>query len=365
MRAIARRPWVLVVLAMAVAGSLTGSSSGQGDKKKDDAEQYPFWKTDAGVGVGADAAMLQAWYAAGFAKNGIGILGTRVLLGQHELLVDTDWRFDLEAVPPLDLRALKLIEDHRPFPNVFRKELGVEVKGPDLGWYVAFNEAIRSTAQTHEDNFKHSAKKLENVRYPRLKAMPDKYRGKIITVMGKLAVLHEEEAPRFAGGLKHIYTGWIDGPTKGAPRFVVALTELPEGIEKPSEKLNVEVTFHGYFLSLVRFPVDKKAGRTQKDPEYPYLVGKVVSVQQHKKEVAAQDTPSLSYYYMVTFLGGFLAIALLVVVLNIWLRRGDRLTQAQLAEVRDRQHPFRLEPAGETPAAPPTEETEPKALEPH
>lgn len=353
---------------MAMMGVLASPSPAQ-NEKKDDAEpieQYPFWKTDMGVGVGADAAMLHAIYAAGLERHGFGILGTRLLLGEHKLLVDAEWRFDFEKVPPLNGRALKLIEDHRPLPNVFRKE-PTELKRYELGWYAAYNEAIRFTHVTAEDQFKNSAKKLENVAYPRLKTMPEKYRGKVITVKGKLAVIREEEAPRYAGpGIDHIYTGWIMNPTERAPPYVVALTELPDGL-KVSEKINQEVEFVGYFLSLVKFPVEKGGSRAQKEAGYPYLVGKIVSVQPPEKALPAPGpTGTYAYFYIVSILGGFAGIAVLLAVLNIWLRRGDRQTQAQLQALRERQNPFSLEPADEPAAAPAdTSPTDPQGPSPH
>jgi hypothetical protein len=347
---------------MAMMGSLASPSPGQDEPKKD----YSIWKIDLGVGVCADAAMLHAFYAAGLERNGFGILGTRVLLGKHKLLVETDWHFDFDKVPPLDPRALKLIEDHHPLPNVFRKD-PTELKRYELGWYAAYNEAIRFTHVTTEDQFKNSAKKLENVAYPRLKAMPEKYRGKIITVKGKLAVLREEEAPRYAGpGIDHIYTGWIMNPTERAPPYVVALTELPDGL-KVSEKVNQEVEFVGYFLSLVKFPPDKGGSRAQKDAGYPYLVGKIVSVLPPEKAPPLPGpTGTYAYFYIVSILGGFTGIAVLLAVLNIWLRRGDRQTQAQLQELRERQNPFSLEPADEPATAPAdTPPPDPQGPNPH
>ena len=55
-------------------------------------------------------------------------------------------------------------------------------------------------------------------------------------------------------------------------------------------------------------------------------------------------------------------VAILGVLLNVWLRRGDRKIQSKLADVRDRHQPFNIEPAEEAPvdSAPP-QETPPQA----
>jgi hypothetical protein len=46
--------------------------------------------------------------------------------------------------------------------------------------------------------------------------------------------------------------------------------------------------------------------------------------------------------------GGIVGVAILVALLNAWFRRGDRAVQSKLAEMRNRQQPFDLEPADES-----------------
>src|SRR5262249_22064679 len=112
-------------------------------------------------------------------------------------------------------------------------------------------------------------------------------------------------------------------------------------VEKPSEEINLEVTFHGYFLSLVTFPLEK-GNKTQKEVICPYLVGKTLIVKSMRE--TATEGP-YSFYLIVAIVGGFVTIALLVAVMNIWFRRGDRRIQSQLAAMREKNRPFNLEPA--------------------
>ncbi len=248
---------------------------------------------------------------------------------------------------PINSRYLEVIEDRRPLPRIAIvkgepiPEYWEKPGGADWGWYNAFNDALRRCQDTDLDLLKKSAEEHKHVVYADLKNAAAQHRGKIITVTGRLSVLRETPAPRFIRD-KNIYTGYIIGPTPGAPPFAFAVTELPDGV-KLSERLDIPVTMHGYFLSLVRFPHDKKGATKEDDIISPYLVGKTFVVNTPPKAAEEENTPG-TYVLVMSALGGIVGVAVLVAALNIWLRRGDRRIQAQLKELREKAVPFNLEP---------------------
>ena len=128
----------------------------------------------------------------------------------------------------------------------------------------------------------------------------------------------------------------------------MVFTDLPENVSY-KDKLDMTVTFYGYFLGFVTFPGDVK--KHEKDVIAPYFVGKTLEV--NRVVTPPQDT-SYSYYLIIGAVGIITAILGLTVLLNFWFRRGDRQIESRLADVRDKHHPFTLEP--EAPEATPIAE---------
>ena len=329
-------------------------------QEKKEAQEPPivenFWLGDAGLGIQAAAQVIAP-------GNAHGALGVRMLVTQYPLL--DKWQFVFDEPLPLSQRFLEAIKDRRPLPviqltkNVLPPIMPEfeKVGSSDWGWYRAFNEALRRSDEADLEMFKKGAEKNKHVVYSHLTAAPAQHRGKILTVKGKLLVIRRQDPPRFVpDNIENVYTGYIAGPTQGAPPFTVTFTELPLGVE-PAEKLNLEVTFYGYFLSLVRFPADKGAARKQEDVISPYLVGKTLIVNPAEK-VLAEEKTAYSYDLIVWTVGGIVGIAILVALLNLWFKRGDRRIQSQLAAMRAKAQPFNLEPADpDVPAETPPDPT--------
>jgi hypothetical protein len=311
-----------------------------------------FWLLNAGLEI--QAAMHVFGSGTAYAS-----LASRMLASEDASLALLEkrenwptWHFIFDEPLPLYHRWLSRIRDRNPLPQLQANEL----KGADLAWYLAYNQALDYSNRDNMDldKFKKGAIENKMVVFPDLLAQPELYRGKIITAHGELIVVRQKPAPRLVGReLTHIYTGYIVGPTKGAAPYTIVFTQLPEEIaaipEKQWEKLNLEVTFSGYFLSLVRFPADK-GSRSPNDVISPYLVGRSLIVQGKAKPAVPDEAPtSYSYWLIASTVGSILGIVVLGAILNIWLRRGDRRIQSQLANVRDKHNPFNLEPADPEP----------------
>ena len=191
--------------------------------------------------------------------------------------------------------------------------------------------------------FERSAAEYKNVAYGHLATQANKYRGKIITVSGKMASLRETRrrrscSRRSAGVLQRLDRQ----PDPGAPPFAVLFTELPKDV-MPNEEFNRKVTFQGYFIAHVLFPAAKGSG--QKDVVAPYLVGKTITLNDKAPPAAPKkdDSPSNAYNIVLIAVGAVTIVLVFFIIVNIWLRRADNRTQAQAAGARAPGATFELE----------------------
>ncbi len=346
--------WLLVSLLLVCMAAQMGvgqeNKTPQENAKKptdqDDKERIhviPFWDSDQSDQVRAALTVIGA-------GTSLGTLSMRVAFSESVRTI-SGWPFVFETVLPLNQHYLDVVKDGRPWPDMTRKEPR-DLKGPDLGIYLALNQAIHRSDRATADMFERSAEENKNATYTDLTSQPNRYRGKVITITGKMPVLRRVESPRLIRDeISHCYTGWVIGPTPGAPPFCVLFTELPKDVEV-SEEFNRKATFQGYFLAHVRFPADKQGGVDQKDVIAPYLIGKTLTVHTKAQELPVVVMPTYSLmWYLV---GGIVSVFLLLVSVNVWLRRGDRRIQDQVARLRDKNQPFNLEP-DELPPAPSVE----------
>ena len=334
--------------------------SGAQEKKDEPVKEIPVEQTERGLNTLAMMACVGKFTEPVTGTwNPWSVISVRVLASDENKPLPA-WQFDFSQVPPLDQAWLDRTRDGRPLPKILYKEL--KELGPDLGFWVSFNKAIERAHAAELAQFQKSAAEFEHVVFAQLRATPGRYRGKVITAKGKMTVIRKEDTPRLAAAslgqeLPYIYTGWVTTEeTRKIPPFTAVFTQLPAEVLKEGEKLDLDVTFHGYFIALVSFPTGKEIRGKQQEMFSPYLVGKTLIVNPAaKKDIAPpagqedkDTTPTAAYLLAWTF-GCIVVVALFVGILNVWLRRNDRRVQARLAAMRDRQQPFNIEPADEEP----------------
>ncbi|MSU77429.1 MAG: hypothetical protein EXS16_04950 [Gemmataceae bacterium] len=296
----------------------------------------PFWESDRGFETRAAMHVFapgRPWH----------VLATRILASEHKPELE-GWTFEFDEVLPIYGRYLQLLEDGRELP-VRDSRKPKQLSDSDKAMLLAYNQAIDRSHAATMAMFEKSALKFNYVKYSHLKTRPAEYRGKIVTVEGRLKVIRKHEAPPYLRDplIKHIYTGWVVGPHKTLPPFTIAFTELPTDM-RVSETLDFPVNFIGYFIGLVKFPPDTPK---QKEVISPYVIGKTFTLVDAKKigEIKDEDTDktSYAYHYIIWTLGAIILVATLIASMNIWFRRGDDAVKSRLAEVREKSQPFQLE----------------------
>ncbi len=295
---------VLVVVLVAILATARLSAQEADGKKQVELpfELQDFWLKDAGVNTLAWAACMGQSPPAGGAWNPWGVLGGRVLM-HHPKAALANWQFIFDEALPLWHRYVEVIQDGRPLPSIERKEIN-ELRGSDWGMYLAMIQAIDRSHTATPDMFIKSAAANDHVGYKHLHNKPGQYRGQVVTVTGKITRVEKFEALRHVtSDIQFIYATEIQGPFKNEPPYAVLFTQLPDGVPY-NKKIDMEVTFHGYFLAHVLFPGDPK--KNEKNVTCPYLIGKTLIV--NRDTPAPVEPGSYSYDLIVGSVGAIVCV---------------------------------------------------------
>lgn len=256
------------------------------------------------------------------------------------------WRepeFLTNVVPDLTQRWLDRVRDGTPLPNIGDKAPD-EIRPDQIAALEIYNEAVLNAREFPVEFFEKSAEDQPHVQFANLWNHPDTYRGKVIKIEGRLVRLlkiDKVSSELEARGVTHLYEGWIFGPTpKSIPYCVIFPNEAvdprdPSKRLKPAEKMERHVTFTGYFIKKYRY----RAG-DGKDLDAPLLIGNTVRVQ--AKSAKDNNPPSITTSLIdgtvLYAIGGFLlGVIVLLVGLNWYFRRGDKVFQDRLTKLHLQQ----------------------------
>jgi hypothetical protein len=298
--------FVLALLAISVA-SAVGDEPRLEEPKLSEADAK-FWDNPA-IGPAAAAAQMV------IARDPITIAAMRAK-GLNNFV----WRelaFAGDVVPPLDKNLLNDVQDGKFFPKVSDK-LKKEVPRDVMATYQLFNRMLINSFETPLEAFKKSGEENKNVTYAHMMQAPNRYRGEVVRVQGRMTMLRQYDAPELArdDGVANMYEAWIFGPTPGANPFCVFFSTAPAGLE-PAEKMDRKVTFYGYFLT--NFKYDAGGGRR----ETPLLVGPTVIVNENLAADPIEPTTPYAFDVLLCVMGGLVVITIAVFLMNLWFRAGD------------------------------------------
>jgi hypothetical protein len=248
--------------------------------------------------------------------------------------------------PELNPKLLEGVQDRRWLPNIAARPR-VDVPAEDLAHYRAYSEALVRSFDTPLDAFQKSAEENKHVTFAHLMSTPNKYRGKVIPIKGKLVRLRREDPTLLAqqnGGLKDVYVGWVFGPTAGSNPFCVQFPMLPEGLE-PNENLRQDVTFFGYFISTFKYEGGK--GRDDRPTVLvtPLLVGRTLVLAKKDPEAVEAAMP-LPIIVLGSALSFVMFLSVVFFVMYFWMQRSDQrvLSKLDAIKVKNMPAPFINEP---------------------
>jgi len=286
------------------------------------------------------------------AQNPFTIVALR--LRGHDLVVWGELEFAGEEAPDLNPRWLATARerDGKPMPDITDKEPD-EIPPAVKDYYQLYNQALVNAARTPPEAFAKSAQGNENITFAHLYNETWKYRGKVIPVKGHLMRLREYDAPKAAQalGVKKIYEGWIAPPTYRSHPLCVLFPVLPDGL-KPAEKMNTWVEFNGYVINLYRYTSGREDTKGKLQPLNTVLmIGPTLKLAQAPRASGSIISPALLY----GFVGFVCVVAVFVVCLNLWFRKGDQRVRDRLAQLQAQRAVEMLENPGlvdETPKTP-------------
>jgi hypothetical protein len=233
----------------------------------------------------------------------------------------------LQACEQRECWALINTDEVRPIPNYFlmpgfiRDRTGIYIGTPE---YEAYWNFLVQAHYTSAQAFAKAARR--DVTYFHLFNEPERYRGQVVHVSGRLIRLLRWEPPMEAraAGLSDFYEGWIMTDAFGENPVCIAFTDLPPGLTLDNQrKYNDPVSFEGYFYKRYRY----KAGDSKKANEYrdaPLLIGHTLTGQFRTSPQHPQGDESWEHDLIWLFLEVVGGATLGLILLTVWFRYHDR-----------------------------------------
>lgn len=224
----------------------------------------------------------------------------------------------------------------RPFPKYFlapglirdRDNLYNGALELESFWQVLVQAHYTSTAA-----FAKAAR--HDIAYVHLFNEPERYRGEVVHLSGRLIRLRGFEAPAEAraAGVAHLYEAWIMTDAFGENPICFAFTDLPAGLKVNNErKYNEPVSCDGYFYKRYRY----KAADSKKANEFrdaPLLIGHSLTGRFDAK-ATTQEAEAWGHNLIWVFLSVVGAAVLGLIAMTIWFRYHDRRVRYRLRASR-------------------------------
>ncbi len=247
----------------------------------------------------------------------------RVVAADQALLWDS-WHLDIDRVLPLRVDLLHHIKDGTAVPNMADRVPFSERPAHEQAYVLLFSQALRFASMTPMEVFARDAAETGPVQMRNLTNGPGamNYRGKPMTIRGRLKRLTQHEAPvRLKPDLAFVYEGWVLGHARQSKPWGVVFTDLPSWLEV-KEELNEEVSFHGYFLQNVRYKI--RGGFE----DYPLLVGRTII--REKKVESSKSDEGYSQSILVSIYVGMACTVIFLFLMAMMFWGADRRVESRL-----------------------------------
>lgn len=172
------------------------------------------------------------------------------------------------------------------------------------------------------------AQQAVTVSYGVLMTEPWKYRGKLISITGRVRRLLPINASANPDGISQLYDAWIFTPDSGSSPYHVVCSSIPEGIE-PAEMFNKdppEVTLRGFFFKRQGYAANGNEDEEVALASAPLLLASgfdlVPVLQTQTRDVASEMVPWL--WWFALGIGAVLALLFWNFAASDWAFRHTR-----------------------------------------
>lgn len=240
--------------------------------------------------------------------------------------------FVLDKAPPLDADWLGFIRDDSFPPDFSKRDNLAEVKRSEWAYRTVLRDALRKSFETPADVYRKSVE-FPFVKWEQLMTNPGFYRGKLVSIEGKLRKLIpvRSDGSSLPPPLVTVYEAWIETPTN--PRPVLCLvTAIPEELKRHENTILEKpqpVTFVGYFIMRYKF---LKNETSKEEVITPMLIGQTLEVDvDPPREEAPPPIPAYVFIWLGII---FVVVVVLIGILGRLYRHGDRKILARVKELR-------------------------------
>jgi hypothetical protein len=198
----------------------------------------------------------------------------------------------------------------------------------------AFSQVLVLANYNSARAFRRAAR--HDLSYANLFNEPEKYRGEVVHLRGRLLRLIRFSPPLDAAGMgvNDYFEAWIINDGNGNNPYCAVCVELPPGLQ-PAEKIRgVEVAFDGYFYKRFRY----KAADSVRPNEYrdaPLLIGHGLTVLGGTASEEERPAQTWGHDLMKVFVGAIIAVLAGIIGLTFWFRYADRRVHRRLRAARE------------------------------
>jgi hypothetical protein len=227
----------------------------------------------------------------------------------------------------------------RPFPpalleeGLIRDRKGIFNGDPEIE---AYNQILILAHYTSAKAFAAGAR--HDLSYANLFNEPERLRGQVVHVDGRLVKLRRFDLPDEArgAGVGDLYESWIMTDNLGENPVCAVFTDLPTGLTIDNRRrLNIPVGFDGYYFKRYRYksPDTKKANEFR---DAPLLIGHTLTGQFGPNTADEGDAPDNWGQNLIwIFLGLVGGSVLVVVVMTSWFRYNDSRVRRRISATRN------------------------------
>lgn len=259
---------------------------------------------------------------------------------------------NLEAGHRLDCWALIDTDRFRALPNDWLREV-TDNRPIGAGGVEAdiYSRVLIRAHYTSSAAFRQAAR--SDVTYTHIFAEPERYRGVVVRVEGRLLRVNRYDPPHEAteAGVNDLYEAWIFNEQLGANPYCVLFSEWPADLPRKLLGQNkipgvIKVALDGYFFKKYRYKANDRYGSER---DAPLVIG-------HGLLVLSTNAPPTNYstvpitILLYVFAGTLFALIGGVIGLTYWYRRSDNRVRRRILA---RMPEFALPPPDAPPMAAP------------